>query len=215
MKKTQKKSNVTYLSGYLGADAAWVETNKDKKRLLTFNIATNNANEEVKWTKIQFWDDKENPIENDLKKGDYVELKGYFKNEQGKEVALNPEFVLEELINHKIKDQTKLNGGPAHTLKGNLGQDPLLKLVEIDGVEKKVVLFSLAHNENESTKWINCQTWGTKIKSAGVEGLQKGDFVKVQGYFGKEYTTAGGEKKQDLYIDECVILKKRIQPAEV
>ena len=93
-------------------------------------------------------------------------------------------------------------------IKGNLGQDPILKTIEIDGNERKVSVFSIALNIDDEVNWVNCQAWDKKIDKTGVNELKKGDFVKLEGHYGKEYRVKTGEIRKDFNVESCQLLKK-------
>ena len=73
-KKAVKKTEI--LAGFLGADALVKQSNDKKEKLISFSVATNIDADTVKWTQVNLHEDLASTLEKDLKKGDFVELKG-------------------------------------------------------------------------------------------------------------------------------------------
>ena len=207
-KKEENASSTALLSGFLGADAV-VKTDKStQQKIVSFAVASNNETDKVTWTNVRLTEKEDDHIEVDLKKGDFVELRGLIAvADKGQEKG-NAEFVAQEIINHKIKATQKLTQETI-VLKGNLGQDPFIKKVMVSEVERTVGLFSIAINDADKLICQNCQVWGAKIESLKIGELRKGDFVKITGHYGKIYTTKSGEKKQDVILIDCNLLKAK------
>ena len=209
--KTLEKKAVTkteILAGFLGADALVKQSNDKKEKLISFSVATNIDADTVKWTQVNLHEDLASTLEKDLKKGDFVELKGLTQAYEKKDGTPGSEFIAQEVLNHKIKASVKLTE-EAVIVKGNLGQDPILKKVVIGDTERTVGLFSIATNASEVVQWQNCQVWGNKVNALNLSDLHKGDFVKVTGHLGKLYTTKSGEHKQDLIVLDLTVLKPK------
>lgn len=195
----KEKKEIT-VSGRLGDDAKLGESKNEKKPLLTFSIADNSDKENVKWHNVQMWGDNIPNI--DLKKGDSVELKGYFKTYET-EKGTREEFVATKLSSFSQKEQT--------SIKGNLGQDPEFKKVN----DKDVAAFSVAmKGDNDKTAWQNVQVWNENIEKNKVAELKKGDFVELKGRYGKEYQTKQGETKRDFILEDSRVLKHAEKQAE-
>jgi single-stranded DNA-binding protein len=190
-KEEKEKKEIT-LSGHLGADAKLGESKNEKKSVLTFSIADNSEKDSTKWHNVQIWD--KNIPAAQLKKGDIVELTGYFKTFESKNGPAE-EFIANKVTSHNPKI--------VETFKGNLGQDPVIK--EVNG--KQVAAFSIGKNNGDDTKtWQNVQVWNEGIEKNKITELKKGDFVELKGHFGKEYQNKAGETKRDLILEETKII---------
>lgn len=201
--KEESEKKIVTLSGYLGQDSITktVNTEKGEKQVATFSVADNSNKDAVKWNNVQLWD-KQIPKE-PLKKGDHVELQGYYKSfdtANGKK----EEFVATKLISHKQKEEKAQAEKKTETIKGNLGQNPEFKKVG----DKDVAAFSIGYkNEKEETAWQNIQVWQENIEKNKVYALKKGDFVELKGHYGKEYQTKNNETKRDFILEESRVLK--------
>lgn len=206
----KKEYKTETISGYLGKDAELNESKNEKKMVLSFSIANNLDKEKPKWTNVQMWEKEATQLKADLKTGDYVEITGYHKEYPKKDGSKGIEFVAKEVMNHKKKPEDKLKAETPEVIKGNLGNDPLEKTVKVNGEDKKVLVFSVAKKEGEKIVWTQCQVWEEKIEKTKANELTKGDFVKLEGRLGKEYETKNGEKRRDLMVTDCQLLKKNL-----
>ncbi len=199
----KKESKELTISGRLGADAKLSESKNEKKPVLTFSVAEKVDGDKVKWHNVQVWDKK--IPEQQLKKGDEVELKGYLKT------FTSDKGSAEEFVANKV---TYLQSAPIRitdTLKGNLGQDPAMKKVG----EKDVAAFSIGwKNEKDEKMWQNVQVWDKNIEKNKIMDLKKGDFVELKGYYGKEYQNKHNETKKDFILLESKFLKHSEKQAE-
>lgn len=158
--KEENEKKIVPLSGYLGhdADTKKVSTEKGEKQVATFSVADNSNKEAVKWHNVQVWD-KQIPKE-PLKKGDHVELQGYYKSfdtANGKK----EEFVATKFVSHNQKETRTQAEKKTETLKGNLGQNPEFKKVG----DKDVAAFSIGFkNDKDQTTWQNIQVWQENIE---------------------------------------------------
>ncbi len=166
------------------------------KQLAKFTIYTKSG-EEVKYINCVAWDNNIPKVDK-LVKDDLVEIKGYY----GKEYKTLKGNVKQDFI---VKECTKLNT----SIKGNIGQgygnNPEIVISDVNG--KQVANFSVAINETNDkseAKWYNCQAWGEKIRI--VENFKKGDFVELNGIFGKEYKTNKNELKKD-FVDGTLTIQ--------
>lgn len=188
--QNEEKKPLEILRGNLGQDVV-VETiqtkEKGEKEVANFSIAIKDG-ENTKWVNCEAWEKNIEKVR-DLKKGEFVELKGILKDEYT--TAKNE--TKRDLL---VFESTKLS----QTIKGNLGADVVIK--EVGEPTKKVANFSIAIKEGETTKWINCQAWEKNIEK--VSDLKKGDFVEIKGILGKEY---GEDKKRDLIVSDSTTLK--------
>lgn len=188
--QNEEKKPLEILRGNLGQDVV-VETiqtkEKGEKEVANFSIAIKDG-ENTKWVNCEAWEKNIEKVR-DLKKGEFVELKGILKDEYT--TAKNE--TKRDLL---VFESTKLS----QTIKGNLGADVVIK--EVGEPTKKVANFSIAIKEGETTKWINCQAWEKNIDK--VNDLKKGDFVEIKGILGKEY---GEDKKRDLIVSDSTTLK--------
>lgn len=188
--QNEEKKPLETLRGNLGQDVV-VETiqtkEKGEKEVANFSIAIKDG-ENTKWVNCEAWEKNIEKVR-DLKKGEFVELKGILKDEYT--TAKNE--TKRDLL---VFESTKLS----QTIKGNLGADVVIK--EVGEPTKKVANFSIAIKEGETTKWINCQAWEKNIEK--VSDLKKGDFVEIKGILGKEY---GEDKKRDLIVSDSTTLK--------
>lgn len=188
--QNEEKKPLEILRGNLGQDVV-VETiqtkEKGEKEVANFSIAIKDG-ENTKWVNCEAWEKNIEKVR-DLKKGEFVELKGILKDEYT--TAKNE--TKRDLL---VFESTKLS----QTIKGNLGADVVIK--EVGEPTKKVANFSIAIKEGETTKWINCQAWEKNIEK--VNDLKKGDFVEIKGILGKEY---GEDKKRDLIVSDSTTLK--------
>ena len=185
-----EKKPLEILRGNLGQDVVVqaVQTKENGlKDVANFSIAIKDG-ENTKWVNCEAWEKNIEKVK-DLKKGEFVELKGILKDEYT--TAKNE--TKRDLL---VFDSTKLS----QTVKGNLGADVVIK--EVGEPAKKVANFSIAVKEGETTKWINCQAWEKNVEK--VNELKKGDFVEIKGILGKEY---GEDKKRDLIVSDSTTLK--------
>src|ERR1017187_2562517 len=195
MEDNAKKERTTeVISGYLGKDAELGESKNEKKMVLSFDIAVNDDKDNVKWTKVQMWDKELAHLKGDLKKGDFVEVKGYHKEYKKTDGSTGLQFVANEVTNHIVKSNEKSEA--IVELKGNLGQIPEEKIYKVKGEDKKALIFDLAQKDGENVVWTKCTVWEEKIEKTGIDKLGKNDFVKLEGRFGKEYETKKGEVKR-------------------
>lgn len=208
--KEESEKKIVMLSGRLGQDSTTkkVQTEKGEKQVATFSIADNSDKNSVKWNNVQLWD-KQIPKE-PLKKGDLVELQGYYKSFDTAK-GQKEEFVATKVISHKLKEEKAQTEKKVETIKGNLGQNPEFKKVG----DKNVAAFSIGYkSENDKTTWQNIQAWEESIEKNKVYALKKGDFVELKGYFGKEYQTKNNEIKRDFILEESKVLKEAVKQEE-
>lgn len=193
----EKEKKEIILSGRLGADAKLGESKNEKKQVLTFSVADNSDKDNVKWNNVQMWEN--NIPEQQLKKGDSVELKGYFKSFETSS-GMKEEFVATQVISHAAKQDVAFK----ETIKGNLGQNPEFKKVG----DKDVASFSIGFtNAKDETAWQNVQVWDKNIEKNKINELKKGDFVELKGHYGKEYETKNQEIKRDFILEESKVIK--------
>jgi single-stranded DNA-binding protein len=206
--KNEKKFVTEKISGYLGQNPETTITKNNHTRI-AFSIASHPDEKTVSWTKVQIWPEKDEVFNHEMKKGDFVELKGYFK-EFETESGLKKAFIAMEVMNHKIKTEQKFKWGEREVITGNLGQTPEIK--EVKGKDNKtyeVAVFSIAsHPDNSEVQWTSCQVWNNDIEENRIEELGKGDFVEVKGLRGKEYQTKSGEIRRDLMVSDITVLRK-------
>jgi single-stranded DNA-binding protein len=200
----QKKETV---KGRLGADVEVKPVqmkNLEIKKVATFSVATTVNNETV-WQNVQMWEDKFPPNVNDLKKGDSVELQGYFKPYKDKHGKEQKEFITTTFVGH----QPKVANENLVTFKGNLGGDPQIKTLEGG---RQVANFSIGIKANqEEVKWQNSQVWEGKIDKLKINELKKGDFIEIKGTFAKEYPNSKGETVKDVIVQELKVLKTALE----
>ncbi len=209
--KSEKKYTTEKISGYLGKNPETTVT-KNGHTKVSFTVASNVEKDNVNWTNVQIWPGKNEVFDHEMKKGDFVELKGYFK-EFETESGLKKAFIALEMMNHKIKTEQKFKWGQQEIIRGNLGQTPEIKEVKSkEGKTYDVAVFSIASNESPSDhtepQWTSCQVWNKDIDENRIEELGKGDFIEVRGLRGKEYETKSGELKRDLMVTEVTIIRK-------
>lgn len=199
------------LKGRLGSDIEFTDVKlkgkEETKKVGTFSVADNSKGKDPVWHNVQMWEDKFPKNIKDIKKGDLVELKGYNKSFQVKavEAKTKTEFVVTEVLSHQAKKEKAETVKEKVTLKGNLGQDPIITKVKDD---KIVAGFSIAVKKDGSEKpqWQQVQVWNEGIEKNKIANLKKGDFVELKGYYGKEYQNKNQETKQDLVLEECKVL---------
>lgn len=190
------------LKGYLGSDPKIItaKLSYGSSKVATFALAENPNSEKANWQNVQIWG-RDIP-ENRLKKGDYVELQGYYKTFDAVS-GKKEEFVATQVTQHRQKqvERTKQQ----ETIKGNLGQDPVFQKSK-EGHD--VAAFSVGYkNDNKETSWQNVQVWKNNIEKLKIRELKKGDFVELGGYYGKSYTNKEGIVKKDLILERCMVLK--------
>lgn len=214
-KVTQEESNkkTETLKGRLGSEIEFndvkLKGSAEVKKVATFSLADNSKGKEPVWHNVQLWEDKFPKNIKDIKKGDLVELKGYTKTFETKagEGKTKTEFVATDVASHQVKNAKTENVKERHTLKGNLGQDPVISKV---GEDKRVAAFSIAVKKDGSDKpeWQQVQVWNEGIEKNKISDLKKGDFVELKGYYGKEYQNKQNETKQDFVLEESKVLKQ-------
>ena len=223
MATTQKKQKYEQVevAGYVGKEPKLLESKNEKKMYISFDVAKNIDQENVKWNRIIVWEDKEgsaSKLVDSIKKADYVQVKGYEKpytytDKKTGEIKKAIDIIATEVHNHKINPETKIKNDARDSVKGNLGGTPEIKTVKTANGEKEVAVFSLAlkkANKDDKTEWVNVQVWDKNIAKSGVKDLGKNDYVELKGTFGKEYTTKSGEVKRDLIANEVNVLKKNV-----
>lgn len=213
-KATQDESTkkTETLKGRLGSEIEFndvkLKGSTEVKKVVTFSLADNSKGKEPVWHNVQIWEDKFPKNIKEIKKGDLVELKGYNKTFETKagEGKTKTEFVATDVISHQAKSAKTENVKERHTLKGNLGQDPVVSRV---GDDKRVAAFSIAIKKDGSDKpqWQQVQVWNEGIEKNKISDLKKGDFVELKGYYGKEYQNKDKEMKQDFVLEESKLLK--------
>src|ERR1035437_1827702 len=211
--KDDSTKKIETLKGRLGSDIEFNDvTTKAKgetKKVATFSVADNSKGNEPVWHNVQMWEEKFPKNIKDIKKGDLVELKGYNKSFEAKagEGKAKTEFVATSVVSHQAKKEKTENVKERVTLKGNLGQDPVVTKVKGD---KTVAAFSIAVKQEggDKPKWQQVQVWNETIEKNKIADLKKGDFVEIKGYMGKEYQNKNQETKQDFVLEESRVLKQ-------
>lgn len=212
---TKKTEN---LKGRLGSEIEFndvkLKGSTDIKKVATFSLADNSKGKDPVWHNVQIWEDKFPKNIKEIKKGDLIELKGYNKTFETKagEGKTKTEFVATDVVSHQAKSAKAAKAAKAenvkerHTLKGNLGQDPVITKV---GDDKTVAAFSIAVKKDGSDQphWQQVQVWNDGIEKNKISELKKGDFVELKGYYGKEYQNKNQETKQDFVLEESKLLK--------
>ena len=204
------------LTGRLGSDIEFkdvkVKGNDGTKKVATFSVADNSkGKDKPEWHNVQMWEEKFPKNIKDIKKGDLVELKGYNKSFEAKagEGKSKTEFVATSVVSHQAKKEKTENVKERITLKGNLGQDPVITKVKGD---KIVAAFSIAvkqeGGDKEKPNWQQVQVWNEAIEKNKIADLKKGDFVELKGYMGKDYQNSKQETKQDFVLEESRVLKQ-------
>ena len=206
------------LTGRLGSDIEFKDVKvKSKgetqtKSVATFSVADNSkGKDKPEWHNVQMWEEKFPKNIKDIKKGDLVELKGYNKSFEAKagEGKSKTEFVATSVVSHQAKKEKTENVKERITLKGNLGQDPVITKVKGD---KIVAAFSIAvkqeGGDKEKPNWQQVQVWNEAIEKNKIADLKKGDFVELKGYMGKDYQNSKQETKQDFVLEESRVLKQ-------
>jgi single-stranded DNA-binding protein len=215
-KKTAKDDStkkVETLKGRLGSDIHFkdvpTKANGVAKKVATFSLAENLPGKDTAWHNVQLWEDKFPKNIKDIKKGDLVELKGNTRTFETKagEGKTKTEFVATQVASHQAKKAQTENVKERVTLKGNLGQDPVVRKTPDN---KTVAGFSIAIKKDGSDKpnWQQVQVWNEAIEKNKITNLKKGDFVELKGYYGKEYQNSKQETKQDLVLEESRVLKQ-------
>lgn len=197
------------LKGRLGSDIEFKDvTTKagEAKKVAAFSVAENSKDKETVWHNVQMWEEKFPKNIQDIKKGDLVELKGYNKAFETKAGETKTEFIATEVVSHEVKKKEAETVKERVTLKGNLGQDPVMTKV---GDDKTVAAFSIAVKKDgsDTPNWQQVQVWNEGIEKNKITDLKKGDFVELKGYYGKEYQNAKQETKQDFVLEESKLLK--------
>ena len=214
--KDDSTKKIESLTGRLGSDIEFkdvkVKGNDGTKKVATFSVADNSkGKDKPEWHNVQMWEEKFPKNIKDIKKGDLVELKGYNKSFEAKagEGKSKTEFVATSLVSHQAKKEKTENVKERITLKGNLGQDPVITKVKDD---KTVAAFSIAVKQDggdkEKPHWQQVQVWNDAIEKNKIADLKKGDFVELKGYMGKEYQNSKQETKQDFVLEESRVLKQ-------
>jgi single-stranded DNA-binding protein len=204
------------LKGRLGSEIEFTEVKikggTETKKVATFSVADNSKGKEPVWHNVQMWEDKFPKIFQDIKKGDLVELKGYNKSFQVSAIEnkTKTEFVATEILSHQAKKDSAAAVKEIVSIKGNLGQDPIITKTIND---KTVAAFSIAVKTEGSDKpnWQQVQVWNEAIEMNKISELKKGDFVQLKGYYGNEYQNKMGETKQDFVLEESKVLKKNLE----
>lgn len=205
------KKKIETLKGRLGSDIEFANvTTKEKgeiKQVATFSLADNSKGKETVWHNAHMWEDKFPKNLNDIKKGDLVELKGYNKSFETKEGKTKTELEVTEVLSHQAKKSVAdvVKEKERITLKGNLGQDPVIENVKD---KHTVANFSIAVKQEGSKepKWQQVSVWNKDIEKNKIKELKKGDFVELKGYLGNEYQNSKQETKQNLNLEECKVL---------
>lgn len=108
---TENVKERSTLKGNLGQDPVFIEVN-GKKTVAAFSIAVKkDGNDTPYWQQIQVWNEgiEKNKIAM-LKKGDFVELKGYYGKEyQNSKQETQRDFVLEESRGLKLAQERELH----------------------------------------------------------------------------------------------------------
>src|ERR1035437_686354 len=214
--KDDSTKKIESLTGRLGSDIEFkdvkVKGNDGTKKVATFSVADNSkGKDKPEWHNVQMWEEKFPKNIKDIKKGDLVELKGFNKSFEAKagEGKAKTEFVATDVVSHQAKKEKTENVKERITLKGNLGQDPVITKVKDD---KTVAAFSIAVKQDggdkEKPNWQQVQVWNDAIEKNKIADLKKGDFVELKGYLGKEYQNSKQETKQDFVLEECRVLKQ-------
>ena len=213
--KDDSTKKIESLKGRLGSDIEFndvkIKGSETTKKVATFSVADNSKGEKPEWHNVQMWEEKFPKNITDIKKGDMVELKGYNKSFDVKagegEKKTKTEFVATEVVSHQAKKAQSESTKERVTLKGNLGQEPVITKVKDD---KTVAAFSIAVKQEGSDKpnWQQVQVWNEAIEKNKITDLKKGDFVEMKGYYGKEYQNKNQETKQDFVLEESRVLKQ-------
>lgn len=96
-------------------------------------------------------------------------------------------------------------------LAGRLGQSPEVKELE-DG--RKLAIFSIATNEGwkdrktgewvDKTVWHNIRLWGKAAENAINAGLDKGDFIIIDGKIAVDTWEHDGQKRSKTFVEASV-----------
>ncbi len=204
MKENQKQEEII-LKGYVGKDSKQ-EILPSGKKVIEFDVAQIvPGKDEVKWNKVQAWDALAENLP-EVKKGDSVELKGYSKTAVGKDQKERTHFVTTQVLKFtpkQTKEETK-----SVSLEGRIGADAEKRQIQTKTGPLDVVKFSIAIESNgKEVKWQNCTVYGKDLEKTKAGELKKGDSVKMEGQYSKEFTNNRGEKKQDFAVKTVEILK--------
>lgn len=183
------------------------QSDGQKFSIAFFSIAKTKEDGKTEYTNCRVTGKQVKAVEN-LKKGDSIQVQGDEKEYE------NSKGELKKYI--QVSDVKLLSKVIDKTITGNLASDPEIneRTNKTTGEVFKVAKFSIAENFENASEFTSCQIVGKEAEK--MEGLSKGDFIKVSGKM-KSYEVNKDQEKQQknfLEVKEVKILKSRDKEKE-